>query len=130
MSNRNSDRSPSPIPDDEKTRHNEQIIEDLFAGRLTAEAAATKIAAITVPDPNIDSEGCEEDLQMLWSLVLANLIAEPDRVDTVANLISCISSLPPPMTKLGKQLAVNEGTLRVWDDTPTLGWALRDEWNG
>lgn len=67
---------------------------------------------------------------MLWGLVLASLIAEPDRVDTIGNLIICISKLPPPITKSGKQLAVNRGILRVWDDTPGLAWALRDEWDG
>jgi hypothetical protein len=54
----------------------------------------------------------------------------PSRVETVANLIFCVSQLPPPVTKSGKQLAVNEGGERVWEDTLTLGWELRDEWNG
>jgi hypothetical protein len=54
----------------------------------------------------------------------------PSRVETVADLLFCISQLPPPVTKSGKQLAVNEGGERVWEDTPTLGWELRDEWNG
>jgi hypothetical protein len=54
----------------------------------------------------------------------------PSRVETVADLLFCISQLPPPVTKSGKQLAVNEGSERVWEDTPTLGWELRDEWNG
>ncbi|TLD04549.1 hypothetical protein E2P81_ATG10499, partial [Venturia nashicola] len=124
MSNQN-----SSMLDDEKTRHIRQTIQSLFNGCLTAEAVAAELAVITVPNPNINPRKCEGDLRLLWCLVLASLIAQPDRVDTIGNLIICISKLPPPITKSGKQLAVNQGILRVWDDTPGLAWALRDEWD-
>lgn len=131
MSNRSSNRSPSPPGlDDEKIRHTEEVLRSLFTGNLTVEEAATKLAATTIPDPNIDLEDCEEDLQVLWGRMLAYPMEPPSRVNTVASLILYISQLPPPITVSGKQLVVNEGTLRVWDDTPTLGWALHDEWNG
>jgi hypothetical protein len=71
---------------------------------------------------------CEEDLQLFWNHVLSVIMKVPSRVETVVNLSFCISQLPP-VTKSGKQLAVNEGGELVWEDTPTLGWELRDEWN-
>lgn len=123
-------RSTSPFAFDKKTSLQLPVINSLFTGQLIAESAASRLAGITVPNPNIDPEDCEEDLQLLWGNVLTSLVEVPDQVSTVADLIWCISKLPPPITESGQQLAVNEGIERVWNDTPTLGWALRDEWNG
>ena len=47
----------------------------------------------------------------------------------VADLILCIARLHPVLTQPGEQLAVDDGVQRVWQDVPTLGWALREEWN-
>lgn len=129
MSNRNSS-SLEPKELNELVNCQEDVLKGLFDGHLTTATAAPQLAAVTIPDSNIDSEACEERLQMLWNNVLYFLIREPNRIDTIATLIHCISNLPLPLTEDGKQLAVNEGLRRVWEDKPTLGWELRDEWNG
>jgi hypothetical protein len=121
--------SPSPGYDEQASTL-EEILRQLFSGHLTPETAAPKLATIAVPNPNIDPEDCEGDLQSFWEDVLAAMLETPDRVQLVADLIFCMSQLPPPIDKSGKPLAVNEGGERVWEDTPTLGWVLRDEWNG
>jgi hypothetical protein len=125
-----SDQDSPPSKYDEQAPSYEVILQNLFSGHLTPESAAPKLAAIAIPNPDNDPEECEEDLQLFWNHVLSVIMKVPRRVETVASLIFCISQLPPPVTKSGKQLAVNEGGERVWEDTPTLGWELRDEWNG
>jgi hypothetical protein len=119
-----------PSKYDEQARSYDIILQNLFSDHLTPETAAPKLAAIAIPSPDIDPEECEEDLQLFWNHVLSVMMKVPSRVETVANLIFCISQVPPPVTKSGNQLAVNEGGERVWEDTPTLGWELREEWNG
>lgn len=128
MSDHDSNRS-SPPPGYEMTRPCEEILQSLSDGHLTTAEAAPKLAAITVPDPNIDPEECEEHLQELWAIVLEFLAKAPGRVKMVADLIWCIARLPPVLTESGHQLAVNDGDERVWQDLPTLGWELREEWN-
>lgn len=121
MSDPNQARSPSLLSFDEKMTLEISIMQSLFASQLTALAAASRLAAIATPNPNVDPEECEEDLQLLWVSVLACLVETPDLVDVVANLIWCISKLPPPITESSQQLAANEGVERVWADTPTPG---------
>jgi hypothetical protein len=112
----------TPSKCDEQARCYEEFLRQLFSGHLTPETAAPKLAAIAVSSPGIDPEECEEDLQLFWSDVLAAVLELPGRVKIVAKLIFCMSQLPPPTTKSGKQLAVNDGGERVWENTPTLGW--------
>jgi hypothetical protein len=119
----------SPSKYDEQARDYEDVLKQLFSGHLTPGTSAPKLASIAVPNPNIDPEDCEGDLQSFWQDVLAAMVEIPGRVPLVANLIFCMSQLPSPITSSGKPLAVNEGGERVWEDTPTLGWILRDEWN-
>lgn len=126
MSDHDSNRSSPPL-DYEMTRPCEEILQDLSDGRLTAAEAAPKLAAVTVPDPNI--EECEEHLQELWAILLDFLGQAPGRVKMVADLILCIACLPPVLTESGEQLAVDDGVQRVWQDLSTLGWALREEWH-
>jgi hypothetical protein len=128
MSDHDSDRS-SPPPGYEMTRPCKEILQSLSDGNLTAVEAAPRLAAFTVPDPDIDPEECEEHLQELWAILLEFLGEAPGRVKMVADLIMCIAHLPPVLTESGEQLAVDDGTQRVWQDVPTLGWALREEWN-
>lgn len=125
-----SQRGSSPPAFDKMTDFHDQTLQKFHTGQLATEAAASKLARVTIPDPTIDPDECEESLQLLWSNVLASLIQAPDRVGSVANLILCISRLPPVVTESGKELVVNEGLQRVWDDAPTLTWALREEWDG
>jgi hypothetical protein len=128
MSDQGSDRS-SPPPDYEMTRPCEEVLQSLSDGRLIAEAAASKLAALTIPDPNIDPEEIEEHLSELWQILLVYLAEAQNRVKVVADLIFCIARLPPLLTASGEQLAVDEGLQRVWQDVPTLGWELREQWN-
>jgi hypothetical protein len=128
MSDLDSDSS-SPPPDYGMSRPCEEILQTLADGRLTAAEAAPKLAALTIPDPNIDPEDSEEYLQELWEIVLVFLKEVPGRVKIVADIVLCMARLPPVLTESGEQLAVNDGRERVWQDLPTLGWALRDEWN-
>jgi len=128
MSDHDSDRS-SPPPGYKMTRPCEEILQSLSDGSLTADEAAPRLAAFTVPDPNIDPEECEEHLQELWAVLLEFLGKAPGRVKMVADLILCIARLPPVLTESGEQLAVDDGVQRVWQGVPTLGWVLREEWN-
>jgi hypothetical protein len=128
MSDQASDQD-SFLADYEMTRPCEEILQRFADGHLTAAEAAPKLAALTVPDPNIDPEECEEHFQELWAIVLNFLKKAPGRVEMVADLILCIARLPPILTESGEQLAVDDGCQRVWQDVPTLGWELRDEWN-
>jgi hypothetical protein len=128
MSDQNSDRS-SPPPGYKMTQPCEEILQSLSDGRLTADEAAPRLAAFTVPDPDIDPEECEEHLQELWAILLEFLGEAPGRVKMVAELILCIARLPPVLTEPGEQLAVDDGTQRVWQDVSALGWVLREEWN-
>jgi hypothetical protein len=119
----------SPSRYDEQARGVKEVLRQLFSGHLTAETAALRLATIAIPDPSIDPEDCEGDLQSFWQDVLVAMLELPGRVQLVADLISCVSQLPPPIHKSGKPLAVHEGGERVWGHTLNLGWILRDEWN-
>jgi hypothetical protein len=105
----------------------EEILQNLSGCRLTAAEAAHKLAALTIPDPNIDPEECEEFFQEPWAIDF--LKKAPGRVKMVADLIWCIARLPPVLTKSGEALSVNDGDELVWQDLSTLAWELREEWN-
>jgi hypothetical protein len=51
-----------PSKYDEQARSYEVILQNLFSGHLTQESAAFQLAAIAIPNPDIDPEECEEDL--------------------------------------------------------------------
>lgn len=128
MSDQSSQRSPSPV-EYAMTHPCEEVLQSLWDGHLTAAAAAPKLAAITIPDPNIDLEEIEGHLWILWGKVLTCLEKVPGRLKTVADLISHISSLRPVLTKSGEQLALDEGTQHAWQDLPVLGWHLGERFN-
>jgi hypothetical protein len=119
----------SPSKYNEQARDYEDVLKQLFSGHLTPGTSAPKLASIAVPDPDIDPEECEEDLQLFWNHVLSDILEVPGGVKTVADLIFCISKLPPPITSSGEPLAVDDSRWRVWEDTLTLGWELYNEWN-
>jgi hypothetical protein len=128
MSDEASDQD-SPPPDYDMTGPCKEVLQSFADGHLTAAAAAPKLAALTIPDPNIDPEEIEEYLRELWQIILVYLARNKSRVKTIADLIWCLARLPPVLTESGEQLAVDDGCQRVWQDVPTLGWELRDEWN-
>jgi hypothetical protein len=128
MSEHGSDKNTPPSGYD-MARPCEEILQNLSDGRLTAAEAAPKLAAITVPDPIMDPEECEEHLQELWEILLEFPGQAPGRAKMVADLVLCIARLPPVLTQPGEQLAVDDGVQRVWQDVSTLGWALREEWH-
>jgi hypothetical protein len=47
-----------PSKYDEQAPSYEVILQDLFSGNLTPETAAPKLAAIAIPNPDIDPEEC------------------------------------------------------------------------
>jgi hypothetical protein len=128
MPDHDSDGS-SPPPDYEMTRPCEEILQSFAAGHLTAASAAPKLAALTIPDPNIDPEEIEEHLRELWQILLVYLARNAGTVKIIADLIWCIARLPPALIGSGEQLAVDDGCQRVWQDVPSLGRELREEWN-
>jgi hypothetical protein len=128
MSAQTSDQN-YPPPDSELIRPCEEVLQSLADGHLTAASAASKVAAITVPDPNIHPEEIGAHLWELWQTLLAYLARNPGRVKTIADLIWCIARPPPVLTEARDPLAVDDGCRRVWQDLSRLGWELSEEWN-
>jgi len=115
-------------------RNQKAVLRDLFNDKVKPKTAAQKLTAIVLPQPppDQDEENDEDDtmadIEGMWSLMINGLEEDPERAKTVCDLIVCVSQLPPAITQSGKQLF--EDHQRVWQDTPRLGMALRDEWSG
>lgn len=92
-------------------QHQEAVIRELLDGHLTPQAAAPKLAAVTLPDPipDIDNEDDEEEilvnLERMFNMMLKALETRPECVHTIFDLMICISQLPPALTESGNHFA-------------------------
>lgn len=112
------------------------VLRDLFDGQISPQAAAPKLAAITLPRPPPDQDDDEDEaeealahIEGLWKNILDSLEEAPEHVKTVCDLIVCMSQLEPALTVSGKQFCDSDPLQRVWEDAPCLGFSLRDEWS-
>lgn len=140
MSDRNSPSPKQTSPDTESddcineefqklSDRRAEVIQQLVNDRLSIETAASQLALATIPDPNVDIGDCEDNLWDLWGNILMFLEKNPSRAQMVAGLIIAISELLPARTQSAAQLVIDEWR-RVWEDTPALGWEMREQWNG
>lgn len=125
------------------------ILQDLFDNNpFTPQTAAHKLAKVTILSPKIKRKEFERkkfeyeyDVELLFENVLAALHKCPHRVRDVADLIVCLSELPPVVAKPSASASVSggeqglvvvedEGYTLVWDDgVKHLGGAFHREWD-
>jgi hypothetical protein len=122
---------PSP---EELTYQHATTLQELFDGTLTPQTAATKLSALTIPNPKIRRHKNAYPIQLLFENILSSLHEHPNQVQTVADLIISISELPPIWTKpepgAPKHFIVDENT-GIWDDEgKEFGRVLNGEWEG
>ncbi|KAM0720933.1 hypothetical protein Q7P37_003218 [Cladosporium fusiforme] len=115
-------------PGQELPNPRKNIIQSVLDGHVSAETAAPKLAAVSLPDPNGDMDEMENNISAIWDTLLVFLQQDPSCVKVIADLIFYISHLPPVLTNSGAQLIMNE-CLHVWRDCPFLGLSLREEMN-
>jgi hypothetical protein len=107
-----------PSPEELRRQHS-TTLQELFDGILTPATAATKLSAITVPNPKIRRHKYADLIQLLFENILSSLHKHPDQVQAVADLIVCISQLPPiwaqPVPGAPKHFISDDNTC-IWDD--------------
>ena len=131
---------PEEINFDSSKREQNIVLHDLFDGQVSPQSGATKLAAITLPVPLPDPGNGDEDedeaeealahIEGMWHNIISSLEEAPEHAKTACDLIICMSQLQPALTVSGDQFYDSEPRQRVWEDTPRLGWSLRDEWSG
>ncbi|CEN59237.1 hypothetical protein ASPCAL01689 [Aspergillus calidoustus] len=115
-----------------------EILQSLFANKISAPDAAAQLASATLADDTT----LEGALGRLWNLIIALAADSLTHHDKLVDVLVDISELPdeknPPSTGTGQSENEPESepgsslTLHdmvVWRDLPTLGWTFRDEWN-
>lgn len=112
MSDRNSPSPKQTSPDTESddcineefqkfSDRRAEVIQERFNDRLSIETAASQLALATIPDPNVDIGGWEDNLWDLWRTILMFLEKIPSGARKAAGLIIAISELPPARTESG-----------------------------
>lgn len=119
--------SASPSPSEEPFFRRGAILQELFDGRITAETAAPRLAAATI-DTGL-GQLCLGDIEGMWNSILGHLEDFPDQVQTVVDLVICVSDLPPPLSESGQPTYLEDAYRLVWKDLPALGWSVNLEWN-
>ena len=125
--------STSSIPSPEELRHQHAAtLQKLFDGTVTPKMTATKLSALTIPNPKIRRHKYAHHIQLLFENILSSLHEHPNQVQPVADLIICISELPPiwakPEPGAPKHFIVDEN-LCLWDDDGSdLKRVLNGEW--
>lgn len=105
-----------------------ELVQQLINNDLTVATAASQLALATIPDPTMDIGDCEDKLWDLYGTILMFLEKNSSGAQKVSDLIIAISELPAARTDSGAQLVIDESR-RVWEDTPALGWEMREQWN-
>jgi hypothetical protein len=108
-------------------------LQDLFSGTLAPKTAALKLSALTIPNPKIRRHKYAYQIQLLFENILSPLHKQPHQVQLVADLIICISDLPPiwaqPSPEAPKHFISDENTC-LWDDEGAeFGRVLGGEWD-
>lgn len=112
------------------------FIRKTLDGQLTPRAAAPKLAAVTLGDPVPDVHNEEDEDEFLGSIermfnyMIRSLGERPEDVQTIFELLVCLSQLPQVFTKSGQPLYRSDTDQYVWKDMPYLPFALGDQWDG
>ena len=69
----------------------------------------------------------EAGLGRLWAVIVGCACESSEYHDKLVEILVQFSKLPSPKTASGDALILYD--MQIWKDLPTLGWALREQWN-
>lgn len=117
-------------------QYQKYLIRKTLDGQLTPRAAAPKLAAVTLGDPvpDVHDEEVEGELlgsmERMFNYMIRPLGERPEDVQTIFELLVCLSQLPQVFTKSGQPLYRSDTDQYVWKDMPYLPFALGHQWTG
>lgn len=123
------------------TSRNEQkaVIHRLLDGKTAIHTAATELASVALSDPTLEKEFEDDEdkedalacvIESIWRSAFEAFGQVPDGVQTIFDLLLCMSRLPPALDKSGRQLCTSTDPIqRIWQDVPNLGVVIHGEWN-
>ncbi|KAJ5796865.1 uncharacterized protein N7518_005405 [Penicillium psychrosexuale] len=97
------------------------VLQDLFGDIISVQKAVRDLASISL---SIEPKA---GLGRLWAVIVGCACESPEHHDKLVDILVQLSKLPSPKTAGGDALILYD--MQIWKDLPTLGWALREQWN-
>ncbi|KAL2829536.1 hypothetical protein BDW59DRAFT_178477 [Aspergillus cavernicola] len=105
------------------------IFQDLFANKISSPKAAEQVASASLAADAL----LEEQLGLLWSLILKLACKYPEHQDKLVDVVVDLSELPDATTAAESETSQPQPLIiykmQVWKDLPMFGWEVREYWN-